>query len=786
MSAVVIDLETSTYTTFKRKANPFDPRNWIVMAGALRQGEEWGREWYAKTKEEAEQHTWFAELLNSGVTILIGHNIKFDIHHLIQIPHNYIEYKRWVANGGKIWDTQLAEYLLNGMGQQDQYLSLDELAPRYGGNTKVDEVKTLWEAGVDTVDIDPDLLKRYLVGDPSTGEQGDLGNTMLIFKGQLAKARKRNQLRSILLNMGSLLYTIEAEHNGMAVDLEKGKEIAKELEAQQAELAAELARFIPKDLPFEFKWTSRNHLSALIFGGQVKYTAKAPILDDQGNPTYYQKTVENVELADGTFIELGEWERWDATQAPMAEPLRYKSGKKQGELKTKKVKVDDLERGMKLRNEDFYYRFPGFTKPSEKWATKTPGVYSTSSDVIEALGNRGIPFLDALSKNAAVTKDLTTYFISLDPKTGEHKGMLTLVDNGIIHHSLNHVNTVTGRFSSSNPNLQNLSGKKKSKVKYLFVSRYPKGKVIQSDFTSLEIYIQAILTKCPQLIADLKGGLDMHCLRVSQTFNIPYEEALLKCKGSDTVDPLPDWVEKRTAAKVFSFQRAYGAGVNTIAEQTGLDIEIVQALADAEEERFPEISAYFRLITEQIEANTQLTGVKVPHPDFPSKIVELGRGFHRTPDGKLYSWRQNCAPKYIVERSGKWASYSPPEIQNYEVQGGGAEWAKAAMWVAVVAFYQEDNFDGLAVLVNQVHDACYADADDSVAPQAAALLHYCMESASRFMESYFDWPQPVYVPSDTTWGESMAHEDKAQFTADHKAAAQDRVEEAFISIGVTY
>ena len=744
MTVAVVDLETTTYTSFKKKANPFDERNYIVMAGALVAGDEWGKAYYSESKEEASRQGWFIDLLGSGVKLLIGHNLKFDIHHLIQIPDNYNAYRKWVAAGGQIWDTQLAEYLLNGMGQQDQYLSLDEVAPRYGGNLKVDEVKALWESGVDTADIDEGLLHRYLIGDPETGDQGDLGNTLLAFKGQITRARKAKQLKSILMNMGSLLYTIEAEHNGMSVDAELGDKLAAELEVKLDELTTELTKFIPHDLPFEFKWTSRQQLSALIFGGLVKYKARAPILDDKGKPTYKQDTVEEVVLDDN------------------GNPVTFKSGKRAGETKTKKVKVDNLDEP-KSRIEEFTYRLPGFTKPSEKWATKTPGIYSVSGDVIEALGNRGIPFLDTLSAHALVSKDLNTYFITTDSKTGEKKGMLTLVNNGIIHHSLNHVNTVTGRFSSSNPNLQNLSGKGKSKVKYLFVSRYPKGMVIQSDFTSLEIYIQAILTKCPQLIDDLKGGLDMHCLRVSQTFGIPYEEALLKCKGNDDVEPVPEWVSKRTAAKVFSFQRAYGAGEATIAEQTGLSLDIVQALADAEEERYPEIGAYFNRITETIENSTQLTGVRVPHPDFPSKIVELGRGFHRTPDGKLYSWRQNCAPKYIVERSGKWASYSPPEIQNYEVQGGGAEWAKAAMWVAVVSFYKlEDYWQGRAVLVNQVHDACYADAHPDVAVTAAAVLHASMEAASPFMERYFNWPQPVYVPSDTTWGESMAEDKKPE------------------------
>src|SRR5690554_3297875 len=552
---VTFDCETTIRYSYKRKANPFDNTNYIVMPGWLNGQEDWGQAVYFRNREESRESSWFRDMLAS-TRLLVGFNIKFDIQHCIQEPRNYRAWQAWVATGGQIWDGQLAEYLLNGMGPQDQYLSMDEVAPRYGGNLKVDEVKLLWEDGVDTPDIPRDLLERYLVGDKEAGDQGDLGNTRLIFQGQLARARKVGQLKSILLNMGSLLYTIEAEHQGMKVDMALGLELAAQREEELRVLGLELAKYVPADLPFEFNWGSRNHLSALIFGGQVKYVAKAPILDDEGNLTYYQK--------DATAYSFGgEWrtpvENGSFDEDMLAKADRYGSGKRKGELKTKKVKVPDLERGPKERNEDFYYTFPGFTKPRKEWETKTPGVYSTAADTIEALGNRGIPFLKTLAEHSLVSKDLKTYFITTDEKTGEKKGMLTLVDNGIIHHSLNHVNTVTGRFSSSNPNLQNLSGKGKSKVKSLFVSRYPNGKVIQSDFTSLEIYIQAILTGCRQLIDDLKAGLDMHCLRVSQKEGIPYEEAVLKCKGSDTVAPLPEWEKKRSGAKEFSFQRAYGA-----------------------------------------------------------------------------------------------------------------------------------------------------------------------------------------------------------------------------------
>jgi DNA polymerase-1 len=93
----------------------------------------------------------------------------------------------WVAEGGQVWDCQLAEYLLEGMVQQAHMLSLDEVAPRYGGQLKFDEVKALWQAGVQTDDIEPKLLLRYLCGEGT--DLGDVGNTLKIAQAQIARAR---------------------------------------------------------------------------------------------------------------------------------------------------------------------------------------------------------------------------------------------------------------------------------------------------------------------------------------------------------------------------------------------------------------------------------------------------------------------------------------------------------------------------------------------------------------------------------------------------------------------
>ena len=768
----VWDVETTIKTSYKRKGNPFDPDNYIVMSGYKYAGGPVVGDYFGRRSGDnvsvvgdKADPDWFTKLLAppppyARPKYIVGVNIKFDLLYALRDPANHAAWMEYVAAGGLVWDCQLAEYLLAGMAQWSHMLSMDEMAPMYGGNTKNDEVKALWEAGVSTEEIDPDLLRLYLCGDER--EHGDIGNTELIFLAQLQKAEASGQMQSIILNMGSLLCTIEMERNGMKVDKSLGLELAANLAEELAQLTIKLNSFLPEDLPFDFKWGSRHHKSALIFGGTVKYDKWKAHADEDGNPIYAQKKITVVTGPSGRTMEI---EKYKALVAGGAKDtaLRFANGKRAGEYKTKQVSVPDPEKP-KGAIQPHYYTFPGMTEPSKRWATADPSVWSVSADVIKALANRDIPFLSELSKVEQLAKDLGTYYISTKPN-GEEVGMLTLVQlTGIIHHMLNHTSTVTARFSSSNPNLQNLPKEGKSLAKSLFISRFADGYIIQSDFTALEVYVQAILTLSKQLIKDLQLGLDMHCVRVSQKEGIPYEEALLKCKGdkSKGIDPIPEWDKKRTKAKIFSFQRAYGAGAALIAEETGMDIEEVKALINAESERYPEVDLYYEKLTQRIIDNSEPSGKFAAHPDAPHLTCAFRKSFVQTPDGKRYSYMESPAPEFLVKRpanrGGCITSFSPTEIKNYVVQGGGGEWAKAAMWLAVRVWYATKNMNGKSLLVNQVHDALYADADASVAVTSAAMLHACMEAASEFMEYLFDWRVPVPVPSDTMMGRNMMDE----------------------------
>ncbi|UOL49232.1 DNA polymerase A [Stenotrophomonas phage BUCT603B1] len=803
MSYVIFDLETSIHAALKRKANPFYKLNTITAIGHKRQGDSknTGRYYGAVGAEDG----WMVPMLE-GTSFLVGHNIKFDIlHGICQGPLNRKAWIDYIDRGGKIWCTQLAEYLLHGQAQEFQIASLDDTAPRYGGNLKNDAVKALWEEGVNTPDIDKDMLMEYLVGWESWHETphpagvddfGDIGNTELIFRGQVQAFRARKAMKSVDLNMGAMVFTIEAEFNGMFVDLPWAMEHAKVLENQLVEATKELQEFIPKDLPFDFSWGSWRHKSALIFGGKIKYEARTaittdgkPLRPDGSNQAYSQMDQERI-LLEGydpkgdaeaqekhiTAAELYRWQAEDPDTAPI--PLRYTGGKNKGEVKTKKFKVPDPSKP-KSKMMPYLYTFPGYTQPDDRWKASEPGFWSTAADIIEELSLRkGIPFLEALSRRADLHKDLSTYFIITDDE-GKQKGMLTLVGpDGIIHHQLHMVRTITGRLSSSDPNLQNVSkgkydaetGKMSgSQIKRAFISRFveegQRGVIVQSDFTSLEIYVQAALTMCRQLIEDLRAGLDMHVLRAEQAWGAAEGKDyayILKAAKDDTHPEHAKWNKLRSDAKVFSFQRAYGAGVKKIALTTGMSEEDVEKLVAAEAERYPELITYIEDVTAEIQRNRVPTSRVCEHPEIKGLICQLGRSHFTTPDGKLYSYSESPSPKFVAEkprsRGGTPASFSPTEIKNYVVQGTGGEWAKAAMYLAVRAFYRHGNFGGLALLVNQVHDAVYVDAAASVQLEASALLHACMLEASTYMEWHFSWKLPLGVPTETKVGANMMEE----------------------------
>ena len=215
--------------------------------------------------------------------IVIGHNVKFDLLYIYRDTNNMLP---------RIWDTQLAAYLLSG--QRHMYASLDELTKEYIGAhaLKDDKIKAYWKAGIDTPDIPREELMDYL--------RGDVENTKTIFEQQWAEAEGLDILPLMFTQMDALRATIEMNRNGMHVDWDY---VTKQRDYYGGLLnaAKELVALHAPDLDT----ASPKQLSLYFFGGDEKYKEK---VDDgfykNGKPK--TKTVESVRKVDGRHAPIGE------------------------------------------------------------------------------------------------------------------------------------------------------------------------------------------------------------------------------------------------------------------------------------------------------------------------------------------------------------------------------------------------------------------------------------------------------------------------------------------------
>lgn len=361
-----------------------------------------------------------------GITLLVGHNIKFDLLWYWDHP----EIISFLKRGGKIWDTMYAEYLLSGQffnmhGQGKMGIGLKVCADRRGlKHQKLDMVAALWDKGVRTEDIEEAILLEY--------QKGDILTTEELFLAQVKQAREQGQVKQIQQRMEGLLATTAMEFNGMYVDQEVAAILQKELEDEIAELQSRLDQYIP-ELPAEcpFNWSSWRNVSALLFGGEITYTGNVLSLKD-GAPQYYQKKVR-VPVLDENGDEVF-----------------YKSGKNKGEQKMKWETRLDYERGPKTKLDKLSVHIDGITKPHPSWKSSAEGYYSTGKEVMEVLKTRGLPLVDDLVRLSGAMKDLGTYYKRFNK--GKWSGMLTNIQpDGMVHGELNHAITVTSRLSSSNP-----------------------------------------------------------------------------------------------------------------------------------------------------------------------------------------------------------------------------------------------------------------------------------------------------------------------------------------------
>ena len=395
MSSILItDYETQNEPYYGGVATPYCPENYIVESGwridrtnpdgTVTTGDVRSVRYESKGEFlAAPPSQWLP--IQSDTWLIVAHNAAYECSWWLSFARE--EFEAFLKRGGRVFCTMQGQYITSDF--QDLYPSLDETAPLYGGSRKVDGVKLLWQQGVLTADIDPVLLNEYLAG-----PEGDVVNTALCFYGQCALFAERGQMPMVWERMDAVLSLAYCEFNGVYVDMPTARANQKEQEDAIAVLKQTLQGFLP-ELPegFEFNWNSGYHMSALVYGGMVKYKCKVPY-----DPPKYVKFDAYLADVDGTqqYIDVNDWrDSWPHIREV------FKSGRNKGLPKV--YKVESSEQAMKWGER--LYKFEGLVRiqdlPAvlqEKYAERgefrgaqtladgTP-VFSTGTDAMKELAN---------------------------------------------------------------------------------------------------------------------------------------------------------------------------------------------------------------------------------------------------------------------------------------------------------------------------------------------------------------------------------------------------------------
>ncbi len=124
---------------------------------------------------------------------------------------------------------------------------------------------------------------------------------------------------------------------------------------------------------------------------------------------------------------------------------------------------------------------------------------------------------------------------------------------GRVHTSYSQIGAGTGRFASTEPNLQNIPIRTAEgrKIRQAFIPQQG-WKMLSADYAQIELRLLAHFSQSPGLIEAFEQGMDIHAATASSIFGVPLKDVTK---------------DQRRAAKVVNFGLVYGMGVNALAAQ---------------------------------------------------------------------------------------------------------------------------------------------------------------------------------------------------------------------------
>ena len=335
--------------------------------------------------------------------------------------------------------------------------------------------------------------------------------------------------------------------------------------------------------------------------------------------------------------------------------------------------------------------------PTQGLSKTKSGYYSTRAAVLEDLRSEH-PIVEHILAYRSLAKLQSTYVDALmelvNPQTGR------------VHTSYNQIGTVTGRLSSSNPNLQNIPIRTEEgrRVRRAFVAE--EGCVlIGADYSQVELRVMAHVSEDPSLIRAFKRGEDVHATTAAAVFEVPLEQ----------VD-----YDMRRIAKAVNFGLIYGQQEYGLARQLGVSVEKAEEFIRRYFARFPQVRVYMQHVQKEAQERGYVETLLQRRRYFPELREESRTSYRR---------RQSALRMAI----------------NTPIQGTAADILKLAT-LRLHARLREEGLQARMIL--QVHDELVLEAPEEELAVVAALLQEEMSSAFELLV-----PLKVDVEVGHNWDE---------------------------------
>ena len=316
-----------------------------------------------------------------------------------------------------------------------------------------------------------------------------------------------------------------------------------------------------------------------------------------------------------------------------------------------------------------------FEKLELKPVKKTKTGYATNADVLEKLRDKH-PIVNFITEYRQLAKLKSTYCDGLtavvNPNT--HR----------IHSVFTQTVTVTGRLSSTEPNLQNIPTRTElgREIRKMFVAK--EGYVlVDADYSQIELRVLAHIANDETMINAFRNNEDIHAVTASQVLGIPLEDVTK---------------EQRSSAKAVNFGIVYGIGEFSLAQDLHISVKEAKAYIESYLEKYHGVRNYMESIKEQAKKD----------------------GYVKTMLNRIRYIPELKSPNYNIRQFGERVALNTP------IQGTAADIIKLAM-------VRVDNRlinEGLkSKLILQVHDELIVEAHKDEVDKVKQILSEEMQSA---------------------------------------------------------